>query len=60
MFIRTLSYVYEGKTLFELFVKPNKDIKKLPYKIVSKGALMLKSTSNGFEEYLRIPRKFYC
>lgn len=55
-FSRTLADSYEGKTFFDIFVKNNKDVKKLPYKIASKGAILLKANGNGFKESDRIPR----
>lgn len=57
-FIKTLADSYEGKTFFDIFVKNNRDVKKLPYKVVPKGAVLLKSTGNGFEEWVKIPRIF--
>lgn len=54
-FSRTLADSYEGKTFFDIFVKSSKDVKKMSYKIVSKGAILLKTNGNGFEESIKIP-----
>lgn len=55
MFTRTLADTYEGKTLFDLFVKPAKDVKKIPYRIVQKGAVMLKLVGPNLQETERLP-----